>query len=123
METVDQCIVFKLKVSINLNIFYHVNLVSLLKLQKFSFYKFFLIFFFISNIKNLFFIYQQIIYWLHMCCVIFCTRRKRKQKQHTRESKLPSWNDVTVWKNFRLLYILEAIWADYIQHVMSTCFT
>jgi hypothetical protein len=39
MENVGQCIVFK--VSINLNIFY-VNLVTLLKLLKFTFYKFLL---------------------------------------------------------------------------------
>jgi len=33
------------------------------------------------------------------------------------------WNDIAVWKDFRLPYILENLWVEYIQHVMSEHFT
>jgi hypothetical protein len=41
-------------------------------------------------------------------------RRKKKSKKYARESDLPGWNDVTVWKDFRPPYVPENIWAEYI---------
>jgi hypothetical protein len=29
---------------------------------------------------------------------------------------------VAVWRDFRSMYVLEAIWAEYIQHMTSKCF-
>ena len=54
--------------------------------------------------------------------MIFGTSPKKKQKQYARENKLPIWNDVTVWKDFRPPYISKAVWAEYIQHVTSMQF-
>jgi len=58
-----------------------------------------------------------------MCCVIFGTRSKIKPKKYTKERELPGWNDMTAWKDFRLTYVSEAVWAEYIQHVMFARFT
>jgi hypothetical protein len=38
-----------------------------------------------------------------------------KSKKYARESALPGWNDVTVWKDFSPPYIPENIWAEYIS--------
>jgi hypothetical protein len=40
-----------------------------------------------------------------------------------RENELPAWNDTVVWEDFRLSYISEAIWMEYIQQMKSACFT
>jgi len=47
----------------------------------------------------------------------------RIPKKYTKESDLPGWNDMGVWKDFRPPYISETIWAEYIQHVKSERFT
>jgi hypothetical protein len=53
---------------------------------------------------------------------MFGTRCKTKPKKYVKERELPGWNDVEVWKDFRSLYISNVVWAEYIQHVASTCF-
>jgi hypothetical protein len=55
--------------------------------------------------------------------VIFGTRSKIKPKKYTKERELPGWKDMTAWKDFRLTYVSEAVWAEYIQHVMFARFT
>jgi hypothetical protein len=50
----------------------------------------------------------------------FWYERKRKAKTYTIENELLAWNDMVVWKDFRLSYISETVWVDYTQHVMST---
>jgi hypothetical protein len=50
--------------------------------------------------------------------MIFGTRCKRKPKKYAKERELPNWKDVAVWKDARLSYVLEAVWAEYIEHVM-----
>jgi hypothetical protein len=58
----------------------------------------------------------------HIGCVIFCTRRKESQK-YVKVRELSGWKNMTVWKDFRLSYISEAIWAVYIQQMTFTRFT
>jgi hypothetical protein len=36
--------------------------------------------------------------------------------------ELSGWKDVKVWKDFRQLHVSDAIWMEYIQHVMFKCF-
>jgi hypothetical protein len=33
--------------------------------------------------------------------------RHKKTKKYARENALPGWNDMTIWKDFKLLYIPE----------------
>jgi len=40
-----------------------------------------------------------------------------------KERELLGLNDVILGKDFRPPYISEAVWAEYVQHVMSTHFT
>jgi hypothetical protein len=37
---------------------------------------------------------------------------QNKVKKYAKEKKLLGWNDVAVWKDFRLLYISNAVWAE-----------
>jgi hypothetical protein len=46
-------------------------------------------------------------------------RHKKKTKKYDKKNALPGWNDMVVWKNFRLSYILEDTWAEHIQHSQS----
>jgi hypothetical protein len=39
---------------------------------------------------------------------------KEKPKKYTKERELPGWKDVVVWKDVRLSYVSEAVWAEYI---------
>jgi hypothetical protein len=54
--------------------------------------------------------------------VIVGTKLKRKET-NMRESELPAWNDVTVWKDFKPPYTSKDVWAEYIQHMMFAHFT
>jgi hypothetical protein len=36
---------------------------------------------------------------------------QNKVKKYAKEKKLLGWNDVAVWKDFRLLYVSKAVWA------------
>jgi hypothetical protein len=53
----------------------------------------------------------------------FWYETQKKAKKYARDNSLQGWNDVAVWRDFRLSYILEDIWPQYIQHVMSELFT
>jgi hypothetical protein len=33
------------------------------------------------------------------------------------------WNDVAVWRDFKLIYVSEDIWPHYLEHVTSEQFT
>jgi hypothetical protein len=59
----------------------------------------------------------------HVGYVTFGIKHRKKLKKYTRDNTLPGWNDVVVWRDFRSPYILEDIWVQYIQHVMSERFT
>jgi hypothetical protein len=39
-----------------------------------------------------------------------------------KEQELLGWKEVTIWKDFRPMYVSEAVWAEYIQHVSSKNF-
>jgi hypothetical protein len=39
---------------------------------------------------------------------------QKKDKNYAKENALPSWNDVAIWKDCRLPYILEDTWVEYI---------
>jgi hypothetical protein len=53
----------------------------------------------------------------------FWYETQKKAKKYARDNSLQGWNDVAVWRDFRLPYILEDIWPQYIQHVMFERFT
>jgi hypothetical protein len=36
-----------------------------------------------------------------------------------KERELLGWKNVKVWKDFRPLYVSDAVWIEYIQQVMS----
>jgi len=40
-----------------------------------------------------------------------------------KERELSGWNGVVVWKDFKPSYVLEVVWAGYIQHMIFVCFT
>jgi hypothetical protein len=40
-----------------------------------------------------------------------------------RDNGLQGWNDVAVWRDFKLSYIPRDIWPQYIEHVTSERFT
>jgi hypothetical protein len=52
----------------------------------------------------------------------FWFEAQNKSKKYARENVIPGLNDMAVWKDFWPPYILEKIWAEYIQHVMSKRF-
>jgi len=52
----------------------------------------------------------------------FLYEEQNKAKKYVREGELYGWKDVAMWKDFKPPYLLEAIWAEYIQHVMSKHF-
>lgn len=79
---------------------------------------------FYLNIKILFFIFYLLTnnsFLPYRLCDYWYERRK-KQKTYVKERYLPGWKDVAVWRDFRSMYVLEAIWAEYIQHMTSKCF-
>ena len=49
--------------------------------------------------------------------------KKRQKKKNARDNGLQGWNDVAVWRDFKLLYILTDIWPQYLEHVTSEWFT
>jgi hypothetical protein len=53
----------------------------------------------------------------------FWYEAQKKEKKYARDNDLQGWNDVVVYRDFRPPYILEYIWAYYIQHVTSEQFT
>jgi len=53
----------------------------------------------------------------------FWYEAQKKDKKYARDNGLQGWNDVAVWRDFKPPYILEDIWAQYIQHVTSERFT
>ena len=55
--------------------------------------------------------------------MIYCMRRKRKQVNMQKKKELLSLNDMTLWKDFRLSYISEVVWVEYIYDMTFTCFT
>jgi len=55
-------------------------------------------------------------------CMIFSMKHKKRQK-NARNNDLQGWNDVAVWRDFKSLDILDDIWPQYIEHVMSERFT
>jgi len=55
-------------------------------------------------------------------CVIFGMKQK-KSKKSMRDRGFQGWNDVAVWRDFKLIYILEDIWPRYLDHVTSERFT
>jgi hypothetical protein len=38
-------------------------------------------------------------------CVIFGMKHKKMQKKNTRDKGLQGWNDMVVWRDFKLIYI------------------
>jgi hypothetical protein len=56
-------------------------------------------------------------------CVIFGMKHKKRQKKTARDNGLQGWNDVTVWRDFKPIYILADIWPLYLEHVTSEQFT
>jgi hypothetical protein len=56
-------------------------------------------------------------------CVIFGMNHKKKAKKTARDRVLQGWNDVAVWRDFKLIYIPEDIWPRYLEHVTSERFT
>jgi hypothetical protein len=48
--------------------------------------------------------------------------RSKNVKKNAKERGLPSWRDVVVWSDFRQLHVSKAIWANYIQQMMSEHF-
>jgi len=52
-------------------------------------------------------------------CMIF----GMKAKKNTRDNDLQSWNDVAVWRDFKLLYIPGYIQPQYVEHETSERFT
>jgi hypothetical protein len=39
---------------------------------------------------------------------------QKKAKEYMKEKELLGWKDVVVWKDFKLPYVLKAIWVEYI---------
>ena len=53
----------------------------------------------------------------------FWYESKKKAKKPTRDRGLQGWNDMAVWRDFKLIYIPEDKWLRYLEHVMSERFT
>jgi hypothetical protein len=47
----------------------------------------------------------------------FWYETQKKAKKYTKEKELSGWKDMVVLKDFRPLYISQAVWVKYIQHV------
>jgi hypothetical protein len=56
-----------------------------------------------------------------LCDVWYDTRKKLKR--HARENGLEGWNEVAVWREFKLPFISGDIWTAYIEHVTSERFS
>jgi len=52
-------------------------------------------------------------------CVIFGMTQK---KRYVRNNGLEGWNEVAVWREFKLPFISGDIWTQYILHVTSERF-
>jgi len=46
--------------------------------------------------------------------MIFGIKTHKKGYKYAKKRELSGWKDMVVWKDFRLLYVLKAIWAKYI---------
>jgi hypothetical protein len=53
----------------------------------------------------------------------FWYEAQKRQKTNARDNGLQGWNDVTILRDFKPLYILEDIWPQYLVHMMSEQFT
>ena len=53
----------------------------------------------------------------------FWYESQKKAKKPARDRSLQGWNDVTVWRDFKSIYIPEDIWSRYLEHVMFERFT
>jgi len=53
----------------------------------------------------------------------FWYESQKNAKKTARDRGLQGWNDVAVWRDFKLIYIPEDIWPRYLEHVMSEQFT
>ena len=56
-------------------------------------------------------------------CVIFGMKQKQKQNKKARDNGLQGWNNVAVWTDFKLIYILTYILQQYLEHITSEWFT
>ena len=56
-------------------------------------------------------------------CVIFGMTPKKKTKRYERDNGLEGWNEVAVWREFKLPFISGDIWAAYIEHVTFEWFS
>jgi len=53
----------------------------------------------------------------------FWYETQKMAKQTARDRGFQGWNDVAVWRDFKLIYIPEDIWPHYLEHMMSERFT
>ena len=53
----------------------------------------------------------------------FWYEAQKKAKKTARDRGLQGWNNVAVWRDFKLIYIPEDIWPRYLEHVTSERFT
>jgi hypothetical protein len=53
----------------------------------------------------------------------FWYEAQKKEKKTARDRGFEGWNDVAVWRDFKLIYIPENIWPHYLEHVTSERFT
>ena len=53
----------------------------------------------------------------------FWYEAQKKAKKTARDRGLQGWNNVAVWRDFKLIYIPEDIRRRYLEHMMSERFT
>jgi len=53
----------------------------------------------------------------------FLYEAQKKIKNTARDNGLQGWNDVAVWRDFKLMYIPADIWPYYLEHVTYERFT
>jgi len=53
----------------------------------------------------------------------FWYETQKKAKKPARDRGFQGWNDVAIWRDFKLIYIPEDIWPHYLEHMMSERFT
>ena len=53
----------------------------------------------------------------------FLYESQKKAKNTARDKGLQGWNDVAVWRDFKMIYIPTDIWPHYLEHVTSERFT
>jgi hypothetical protein len=53
----------------------------------------------------------------------FWYEAQKKAKKTARDKGLQGWNDVAVWKDFKLIYIPTDLWSHYLEYVSSERFT